>query len=129
MMPARFSTEFQGADWADGSSGPALGAAFVGRNKHPAAGEWQTTSTISGYEPERLFEWAVGGTGGTDRIRDRPAVALGQGGLDDPARCPVHRASRQSPLHLDRNFCQDFSSADRYDSPGPSARVPAPIPS
>src|SRR5437588_13129895 len=59
-LPARFSTEFQGAEWSSEANGPALGATFVGRNKHPAAGEWETTSTICGYEPERLFEWAVG---------------------------------------------------------------------
>ena len=56
-LPARFSTEFRGADWLD--DGPALGARFVGRNEHSALGEWETTSWINRYEPLREFGWAV----------------------------------------------------------------------
>ena len=33
-LPARFSSEFQGATWLD--DGPAVGARFVGHNHHPA---------------------------------------------------------------------------------------------
>ena len=57
-LPARFSEEFQGAEWLD--NGPAAGARFRGRNQHPAVGEWETTSFLVGYEPERTFAWAVG---------------------------------------------------------------------
>jgi len=57
-LPARFSSEFRGAEWLDG--GPALGARFVGRNSHSAIGEWQTTCTLTRYEAQRAFEWAVG---------------------------------------------------------------------
>ena len=35
-LPARFSTEFKGAEWID--DGPALGATFAGRNHHNAIG-------------------------------------------------------------------------------------------
>ena len=56
-LPARFSTEFKGAEWLD--EGPALGARFVGRNEHEALGEWQTTSWVNRYEPRRAFGWAV----------------------------------------------------------------------
>ena len=66
-LPARFSSEFQGAQWLDGATGPALGARFTGRNHHPARGEWETTSTICEFEPERAFGWSVGGT-------ERPAA-------------------------------------------------------
>jgi hypothetical protein len=59
-LPATFSSEFQGAEWVEGSTGPELGARFIGRNQHPAIGEWETTSTISAFEPERVFAWAVG---------------------------------------------------------------------
>lgn len=55
-LPARFSTEFRGADWLDE---PGLGARFVGRNEHPAMGEWQTTCTVTVHEPHRAFGWAV----------------------------------------------------------------------
>jgi uncharacterized protein YndB with AHSA1/START domain len=60
-LPARFSSEFQGADWLDGVTVPAVGARFVGRNRHPAAGEWETTSEIVSCDRPRLFSWAVGG--------------------------------------------------------------------
>jgi len=57
-LPARFSTEFQGGGWVEGDE-PGLGARFRGRNSHPVAGEWETVSTVTGYEPGRLFAWAV----------------------------------------------------------------------
>jgi polyketide cyclase/dehydrase/lipid transport protein len=61
-MPARFGTELQDATWLDaGAEGvPCLGARFKGRNCHPAGGEWETTSTIVDFVPERRFGWAVG---------------------------------------------------------------------
>ncbi len=62
-VPARFSSEFQGGQWLDGVAEPALGAQFRGRNQHPAVGTWETVSTISEFEPERLFGWAVGDPG------------------------------------------------------------------
>lgn len=56
-LPARFSEEFLGAEWV--GQGPGLGASFVGRNQHPAVGEWQTESFVDRYEPGRVFGWAV----------------------------------------------------------------------
>ena len=58
-MPARFSEEFQGAEWIDGA-GPAIGSRFRGRNRHPVVGEWTTECTVVDYEPERTFGWVVG---------------------------------------------------------------------
>jgi hypothetical protein len=58
-LPARFSTEFLGAEWLDGAAGAGLGARFVGRNQHRAIGTWETTSFVVEYEPERGFGWAV----------------------------------------------------------------------
>jgi hypothetical protein len=60
QLPARFSSEFRGAQWLDGATGPALGARFRGRNYHPSIGEWETTSTICEYQLERRFGWSVG---------------------------------------------------------------------
>jgi len=60
MTPARFGTELQEATWLDPDAGPRLGARFKGRNCHPAGGEWETTSTIVDFVPERRFGWAVG---------------------------------------------------------------------
>jgi hypothetical protein len=56
-LPARFSAEFVGASWLDDGPGPA--ARFVGRNHHDAFGEWETTSTVSRFEPMRAFGWTV----------------------------------------------------------------------
>jgi uncharacterized protein YndB with AHSA1/START domain len=58
-LPARFSTEFTGAEWLAGGSA-ALGAMFEGHNRHDAAGSWTTTSTVVDFEPGRTFAWAVG---------------------------------------------------------------------
>ncbi|HZQ28179.1 MAG TPA: SRPBCC family protein [Acidimicrobiales bacterium] len=59
-LPARFSSEFLGSRWIDGAIGPAPGARFVGRNRHPVGGEWETTCVVDVYEPGRSFGWAVG---------------------------------------------------------------------
>ncbi len=53
---ARWSDEFMGATWHDE---PGLGATFTGRNHQKVLGDWETTSHIVGYEPHRLFAWAV----------------------------------------------------------------------
>ena len=57
-LPARFSTEFQGAEWTD--DGPGLGAKFAGRNHHTAIGGWETTCTVTRYTLHDTFEWCVG---------------------------------------------------------------------
>lgn len=71
-LPARFSAEFQGAEWLDGATGPAVGARFLGRNAHPVAGSWQTVCTIEDYEPRRRFGYAVGGL--SEREHESPAA-------------------------------------------------------
>lgn len=60
-LPARFSEEFQGAEWTPPSTGPEPGAMFVGTNKHPAVGEWQVPCSVAVCEPERAFGWDPGG--------------------------------------------------------------------
>ncbi len=56
-IPARFSTEFLGAEWID-SDGPRLGASFKGRNTREDR-SWETTSFIVACEPPRVFAWNV----------------------------------------------------------------------
>jgi Polyketide cyclase / dehydrase and lipid transport len=58
-LVASLSTEVQEVAWLDPNQEPALGAAFRGRSRHPAVGEWTTTSRVVLYEPPRLFAWAV----------------------------------------------------------------------
>jgi hypothetical protein len=54
-LPARFSDEFLGADWEGDDRG--VGASFVGRNRHPAVGEWTTRSFVDSWEEPRSFGW------------------------------------------------------------------------
>jgi Polyketide cyclase / dehydrase and lipid transport len=63
-LSSRFSTEVSGADWADGFTGPALDARFVGHSAHDAIGKWSTTCIVTGFVPEELFEWSVIGRDG-----------------------------------------------------------------
>jgi len=67
---AKFSEEFQGAVWVEPSDVPAIGAQFVGTNKHPKIGEWQTTSTITELIENELLGWAVGDDEDTDARRN-----------------------------------------------------------
>jgi uncharacterized protein YndB with AHSA1/START domain len=62
-LPARFSSEFDGAEWLDGATRAAPGARFTGRNHHSAVGSWETTCTVCDCQPEKVFGWAVGDPG------------------------------------------------------------------
>jgi hypothetical protein len=59
-LPARFSTELTGAEWAEGTAGPCAGAQFTGYSQHPQAGAWQTTCTVVACEQPQAFGWVVG---------------------------------------------------------------------
>jgi uncharacterized protein YndB with AHSA1/START domain len=63
-LVASLSSEVQSVEWLDGVERPALGCAFLGRSRHPAAGEWTTTSRIVRCEAPResgrgVFAWDV----------------------------------------------------------------------
>jgi uncharacterized protein YndB with AHSA1/START domain len=58
-LVASLSTELQEVEWLDGAAAAAPGATFRGRNRHPVAGEWTTTSHVVECEPPRVFGWAV----------------------------------------------------------------------
>jgi nitroreductase len=96
-LPARFSEEFQWAEWTDGHDGPAPGACFVGRNHHPARGDWEVSCFVDVFEEQVAFGWCtsdidnpgarwrfelepvVGGT----RLRFRGILGPGPSGLDE----------------------------------------------
>jgi carbon monoxide dehydrogenase subunit G len=59
-VPAEFSSEFQGGEWIEPSSGAALGAKFRGRNALDGVGEWETTSEVIECDEPHAFAWAVG---------------------------------------------------------------------
>jgi hypothetical protein len=56
-LPARFSDEFVGAEWAEP---PGLGARFEGRNDRGDIGGWKTVCTVTAWSPGQAFEWTVG---------------------------------------------------------------------
>jgi uncharacterized protein YndB with AHSA1/START domain len=64
QLPARFSNEFQGAELLGGARAAAVGARFVGRNHHPAIGSWETTATITSFDPPNVFGYDVDGEDG-----------------------------------------------------------------
>ncbi len=56
-VPARFSEEFTGAEWTGEERG--LGATFVGRNRHPALGEWSVPCWVDVYDEPSSFGWVT----------------------------------------------------------------------
>jgi uncharacterized protein YndB with AHSA1/START domain len=51
-LPARFSSEFQGATWIDETT-------FRGRNHHDAIGDWETMCFVVERDEPRVFAYAV----------------------------------------------------------------------
>jgi len=58
-ISAKFSGESLGAVWAEGFDGPALGAQFVGTNKHKAIGEWDVPCFVHRYVEGGEFGWVT----------------------------------------------------------------------
>jgi uncharacterized protein YndB with AHSA1/START domain len=60
-----WSPECVGCRWAEGVDGPAVGASFQGDNVAKVgpitAKRWTTTSEVTGYEPDVLFEFVAEG--------------------------------------------------------------------
>ena len=56
-LPSRFQDEFIGAVWLDGDP-IGIGSRFLGRNQRGDR-NWETTSWLVAYEPDRTFGWAV----------------------------------------------------------------------
>src|SRR3954451_11116432 len=52
-LPAQFSNEFIGAEWT--SDDRAVGATSIGRNQHPAIGEWTVPCFVDAYDERRSF--------------------------------------------------------------------------
>jgi hypothetical protein len=52
-IPVQFSAELEQVTWLDDTR-------FMGRSRHVAIGEWETTCTVVGCDTELLFAWVVG---------------------------------------------------------------------
>ncbi|MGV0634564.1 SRPBCC family protein [Mycolicibacillus trivialis] len=59
VMPT-LSTELQSVEWTGASSGPELGATFVGHNHNPAIGQWSAPARVIACTEPSEFGWAVG---------------------------------------------------------------------
>lgn len=57
---ASISSELQEVSWLDDVREPAVGCRFRGRSRHPAVGEWTTTSHVVVCDAPRVFRWDVG---------------------------------------------------------------------
>ncbi|MCP5035689.1 MAG: hypothetical protein GY939_28150 [Actinomycetia bacterium] len=94
-LPARFSTEFLGAEWTGDSTGPALGATFCGRNRHKAIGEWSVPCFVDVFSSGTHFGWCTSDAGnpgarwrfeleaiaGCVRLRFRMIIGPGPSGI------------------------------------------------
>jgi hypothetical protein len=88
-LPARFSNEFLGAEWAGDERG--AGAVFHGRNFHPAIGEWTVPCIVDAFDERRSFGWRTSDPqqpgarwrfdleGGVGRTRLRFSYVMGPG--------------------------------------------------
>lgn len=118
VMP-RFSSELQAVEWADGFTAAARGAVFLGRNRHPAVGEWTTRSEIVEFEPGHVFAWAVGdpanpaATWRFDLSPGADGTRLSYSGRIGPGRSGVTMMIERDPGHaaeIIANRLDDFRS-------------------
>lgn len=58
-VSSKFSGESLGAVWAEGFDGPALGAQFIGTNKHKAIGEWDVPCFVHRFVDGKEFGWVT----------------------------------------------------------------------
>jgi hypothetical protein len=116
-LPAEYSAEFIGATWLD--DGPALGARFIGRNRHAALGEWETTSWVNRYEPLHAFGWAVSDPDHPSATwwfvldEDGAGVRLRQGGRMGPAPSGLNIAIDAMPDKEERIVARRLEEWER----------------
>lgn len=106
-LPGRFSEEYQGGGWTTDEE-PTVGSTFVGRNKHPNIGEWETTSHVAVWDPPRTFRWHVSDlvdsaaqwefhierVPGGSRLRFRSRLGPGNSGLTPALESMPEKAAR-----------------------------------
>jgi uncharacterized protein YndB with AHSA1/START domain len=94
QLMGQWSPEYQGGEWLDGATGPAVGARFKGSNKRRDRA-WESVSTVTESTPGQAIAWAVGdpkNPGATwrfdlvaesvgTRVRQRVQIGPGPSGL------------------------------------------------
>ena len=58
-LPVRMSNELLGVEWLDGAAEAAMGARFLGYNRHEALGDWRTLSQVTEFDERTTFGWTV----------------------------------------------------------------------
>ncbi len=123
-LMGEWSPEYQGGDWLDGATGPAVGMRFKGRNRRGER-EWVSESTVIESVPGQALAWAVSDPdnaaatwrfdlqpeGGGTRVRQHVRLGPGPSGLtariaEQPdreedivaARCAEIRRNMQATL-------------------------------
>ena len=142
-LPAQFSEEFLGARWDDGVDGPAVGARFIGRNQHPAIGEWEVPCFVHRYVGEREFGWVtsdpdepgarwcfeLASIAGATRLRFTVHLGPGRSGLShaidaNPEKEPriIHRRLEEHRANMQRVI--DGVKAATHRDPDPDRANP-----
>lgn len=142
-LSSRFSEESLGATWADGFDGPALGAQFVGRNKHKAIGEWEVPCHVNRFIDGKEFGWVtsdpenpgaqwlfeVASIAGSVRLRYSLTIGPGPSGISTaianmPEREPdiLRRRVKEHRANMQRVL--DGIKAQLHEAPDPDRPNP-----
>jgi len=139
-VSSKFSPESLGAVWAEGFDGPALGAQFVGTNKHKAIGEWDVPCFVNRFIEGKEFGWVtsdvdnpgaqwcfeVASIAGSVRLRYSLTIGPGPSGISHAisnlpdreadilrGRVREHRGNMQKVLDGIRNSLHQEPDPDR----------------
>jgi hypothetical protein len=116
-LPAEFSDEFTGAQWVD--TGPHLGARFIGKSRHAALGEWETTCVVNRFEPLHTFGWVVGDPDAPSAMwwfvldQEDAGVRVRQGGRMGPAPSGLTYAITAMPEKEERIVARRLQEWER----------------
>lgn len=96
-LVASLSSEVQEVEWVE------PGSTFRGHNRHPAVGDWTTTSHVVACEAPRAFSWAVAdpaspaATWGFELVPDGRGTLLRQWARMGPGRSNLNRIIEAMP--------------------------------
>ncbi|GAA4853892.1 SRPBCC family protein [Pseudonocardia benzenivorans] len=121
QLMVKLSAELLEITWLDGVDAPAVGHRFRARSFHAALGEWESTSTVVEWEPEKAFTWDVdagqderpSSTWGFVLDRAGPTTTLQQWGRMGPGRSGLSFAIDRLPhkeAKIVANRMQEFRS-------------------